>query len=250
MGGLDEKKKDGFEHGIYKGRPFFAVDVTPRGSVEKEANGVIEAAKATGSTFIEGRMHMTLNAPEAAIYAQARALLDWNARNPFCGGCGQPTMSVNAGTKRVCPPTDLSSLPNAQGGASTTLETPRERLACVTRKGISNLCFPRTDPTVIMAVVSHDVKRVLLGRQKRWPPYWYSTLAGFCEPAESVEEAVRREVWEEAGVHLGRVVIHSTQPWPYPANLMIELLGRRYQMVRRSTWSMIQNWKMQSGLRW
>lgn len=62
--GLDEKKKDGFEHGIYKGRPFFAVDVTPRGSVEKEANGVIEAAKATGSTFIEGRMHMTLNAPE------------------------------------------------------------------------------------------------------------------------------------------------------------------------------------------
>ncbi|KAK0117882.1 NADH pyrophosphatase [Cadophora gregata] len=224
--GLDEKKKDGFEHGIYKGRPFFAVDVTPRGTVEKEANGVIEAAKATGSTFIEGRMHMTLNAPEAAIYAQARALLDWNARNPFCGGCGQPTLSVNAGTKRVCPPTDYSSLPNAQGGATTTLETPRERLACVTRTGISNLSFPRTDPTVIMAVVSHDAKRVLLGRQKRWPPHWYSTLAGFCEPAESVEEAVRREVWEEAGVYLGRVVIHSTQPWPYPANLMIGAIGQ------------------------
>merc|ERR1711964_61685 len=226
MGGLDEKKKDGFEHGIYKGRPFFAVDVTPRGSVEKEANGVIEAAKATGSTFIEGRMHMTLNAPEAAIYAQARALLDWNARNPFCVGCGQPTMSVNAGTKRVCPPTDLSSLPNAQGGASTTLETPRERLACVTRKGISNLCFPRTDPTVIMAVVSHDAKRLLLGRQKRWPPYWFSTLAGFIEPAESVEDAVRREVWEESGVILSRVLIHSTQPWPYPANLMIGAIAQ------------------------
>jgi NAD+ diphosphatase len=72
-----------------------------------------------------------------------------------------------------------------------------------------------------MAVVSHDGKRVLLGRQKRWPPHWYSTLAGFVEPAESVEEAVRREVWEESGVLLGRVVIHSTQPWPYPANLMI-----------------------------
>ncbi|KAH9219308.1 NUDIX hydrolase domain-like protein [Leptodontidium sp. 2 PMI_412] len=224
--GLDEKKKDGFEHGIYKGRPFFAVDVTPRGTVEKEANAVIEAAKATGSTFIEGRMHMTLNAPEAAIYAQARALIDWNARNPFCGGCGQPTMSVNAGTKRVCPPTDYSSLPTVQGGATTVLETPRERLACVTRKGISNLSFPRTDPTVIMAVVSHDAKRVLLGRQRRWPPHWYSTLAGFCEPAESVEEAVRREVWEEAGVHLGRVVIHSTQPWPYPANLMIGAIGQ------------------------
>lgn len=72
-----------------------------------------------------------------------------------------------------------------------------------------------------MAVISADGERILLGRQKRWPKYWYSTLAGFVEPAESVEEAVRREVWEESGVSLGRVVIHSTQPWPYPANLMI-----------------------------
>lgn len=77
-----------------------------------------------------------------------------------------------------------------------------------------------------MAVVSHDAKRVLLGRQKSWPPNWYSTLAGFCEPAESVEEAVRREVWEESGVLLGRVVIHSTQPWPFPANLMIGAVGQ------------------------
>ncbi|PMD21705.1 hypothetical protein NA56DRAFT_625699 [Hyaloscypha hepaticicola] len=224
--GLDERKKEGFQHGIYSGSPYFAVDVTPRGTLQKEAAGVIEAMKAKGLQFIEGRMHMTLNAPEAAIYAQARALLDWNARNPFCGGCGQPTLSVNAGTKRVCPPTDYASLPTAQGGATSVEAKPRERAACATRKGISNLCFPRTDPTVIMAVVSHDAKRVLLGRQKRWPPHWYSTLAGFCEPAESVEEAVRREVWEESGVLLGRVVIHSTQPWPYPANLMIGAIGQ------------------------
>ena len=124
----------------------------------------------------------------------------------------------------MCPPTDFASLPTAQAG--TLLETPRQRESCVTRQGISNLSFPRTDPTVIMAVVSHDAKRVLLGRQKRWPPYWYSTLAGFCEPAESVEEAVRREVWEESGVRLGRVVIHSTQPWPYPANLMIGAIAQ------------------------
>lgn len=224
--GLDERKKDGFEHGIYKGTPFFAIDITPRGTTEKEATKVIETVKAKGLTFIEGRVHTSLRAPEAAIYAQARALVDWNTRNPFCGGCGQPTMSVNAGTKRVCPPTDYASLPTPQGGATTVLAVPRERAACVTRKGVSNLCFPRTDPTVIMAVVSHDGKRVLLGRQKRWPPYWYSTLAGFCEPAESVEEAVRREVWEESGVLLGRVVIHSTQPWPYPANLMIGAIGQ------------------------
>jgi NAD+ diphosphatase len=129
-------------------------------------------------------------------------------------------MSVNAGTKRVCPPTDYAP------GPTSPDTKPVERAPCVTRKGISNLSFPRTDPTVIMAVVSHDAKRVLLGRNKRFPPNWYSTLAGFCEPAESVEEAVRREVWEESGVLLGRVVIHSTQPWPYPANLMIGAIGQ------------------------
>lgn len=102
----------------------------------------------------------------------------------------------------------------------------RERPPCATRKGIHNIAFPRTDATVIMAVVSHDSHRILIGRQKRWPQHWYSTLAGFVEPAESIEEAVRREVWEEAGVNLGRVVVHSTQPWPYPANLMIGAIAQ------------------------
>ena len=77
-----------------------------------------------------------------------------------------------------------------------------------------------------MAIVNSTGDKLLLGRQKRWPPYWYSTLAGFAEPAESIEEAVRREVYEEAGVHVGRVVVHSTQPWPYPANLMIGAIGQ------------------------
>lgn len=128
-------------------------------------------------------------------------------------------MSVNGGFKRTCPPKDLAK------AVSDAQDAP-ERPPCATRTGISNLSFPRTDPTVIMAVVSADGQRMLLGRQKRWPPQWYSTLAGFLEPAESVEEAVRREVWEESGVKLGRVVIHSTQPWPYPANLMIGAIGQ------------------------
>ncbi|KAF7914400.1 uncharacterized protein EAF01_000806 [Botrytis porri] len=224
--GLDErsKEKEGFKHGIYSGIPYFAIDVTPKGTYENEANSVVKAMQEKGLVFQEGRMLMSLDAQEAAIFAQARALLDWNARNPFCGGCGQPTLSINAGTKRVCPPTDFASLPTAQAGTNSA--TPTQRASCATRKGVSNLCFPRTDPTVIMAVVSHDGKRILLGRQKRWPQYWYSALAGFCEPAESVEEAVRREVWEESGVKLGRVVIHSTQPWPYPANLMIGAIAQ------------------------
>ncbi|KAI9822545.1 MAG: NADH pyrophosphatase [Pycnora praestabilis] len=225
--GLDEKNKQGLEWNIYIGAPYFAIDVTPKGSVEEKCHGVIKEMESRGLQFVEGRMHMSLPALEAAIYAQARALLDWNARNPFCGQCGQPTLSINAGTKRSCPPSDMASLPTNIGSTVTQAKIdPKERPPCATRKGISNLSFPRTDPTVIMAVISHDSKRVLLGRQKRWPPYWYSTLAGFCEPAESVEEAVRREVWEESGVHLGRVVIHSTQPWPYPANLMIGAIAQ------------------------
>ncbi|KAF2964984.1 hypothetical protein GQX73_g8570 [Xylaria multiplex] len=198
--GLDERKT-GFEYREYKGNPYFAVDVTPKGSIEEKAKSVIEAVKAKhGVSFTPGARLLTLNAPEAAIYAQARALLDWNARNPFCGGCGERTMSINAGTKRVCPSTDLAGIP--EGGE------PKKRADCPTRHGVSNLCFPRTDPTVIMAIVSSDGTKLLLGRGKRYPPGWYSTLAGFLEPGESIEEAVRRETWEESGVHVGRVIIH------------------------------------------
>jgi NAD+ diphosphatase len=163
----------------------------------------------------------------AAIYAEARQMLDWNARNPFCAQCGQPTMSINGGFKRLCPSTDLAK--KAAAPMSTTAAAPvaqNERPPCATRTGVSNVSFPRTDPTVIMAVVNHNGDKILLGRSKRFPKYWYSTLAGFAEPAESIEEAVRREVYEEAGIIVGRVVIHSTQPWPYPANLMIGAVGQ------------------------
>ncbi|KAL9641145.1 MAG: hypothetical protein Q9204_000285 [Flavoplaca sp. TL-2023a] len=217
--GLDERNKQGLTFNIYTGSPYFAVDVTPKGTIQSQAESLLQSLQSRGLRFLEGRIQAALPAQDAAIYAQARALLDWNARNPFCAQCGQPTMSINGGMKRTCPPKDMASLAGSVGG--TVGATPTERPDCATRKGISNVCFPRTDPTVIMAVVSSDGKKVLIGRQKRWPPHWYSTLAGFVEPAESVEEAVRREVWEESGVKLGRVVIHSTQPWPYPANLMI-----------------------------
>ncbi|PYI12243.1 NADH pyrophosphatase [Aspergillus sclerotiicarbonarius CBS 121057] len=218
--GLDEtQKQDSLTWKIYTGTPYFALDVTPRGSEEQQINSkaVISEVEAKGLTFLQGRTIMSFPAGEGAIYAQARALIDWNTRNSFCGTCGHPTISVNSGTKRACPPSDAALL--AQG-------KPAERPSCNTRTTISNLSFPRTDPTIIVAVVSTDAKRVLLGRAKRFPPNFYSTLAGFIEPAESVEDAVRREVWEEAGVTLSRVVIHSTQPWPYPANLMIGAIAQ------------------------
>lgn len=225
--GLDERNKESFQWSIYRGSPFFAVDVTPKGSIEDAAKSLIGQMEAGGLQFVQGRLHMTLPASEAAIYAQARSLLDWNARNPFCAACGQPTLSINGGMKRTCPPKDLAAaLPTATIGSTVSTPPSTDRPNCATRKGISNLSFPRTDPSIIAAVISADARRILLGRQKRWPPNWYSTLAGFVEPAESAEDAVRREVWEESGVIVGRVVLHSTQPWPYPASLMIGAIAQ------------------------
>lgn len=222
--GLDEKVPEGEglayqAKNLYKGAPYFAVDVTPRPQADARISEacktlITRLQKDQGFEFGKGRI-MDIEPSDAAIYAEARQLLDWNQRNPFCAACGHKTFSVHAGFKRTCPPTDRAADASAV-----------ERPACVTRHGVSNLCFPRTDPTVIMAVINHAGDKILLGRQKRWPPYWYSTLAGFAEPAESIEEAVRREVYEEAGVIVGRVIIHSTQPWPYPANLMIGAIGQ------------------------
>jgi NAD+ diphosphatase len=206
--GLDESHGNGYIFRNFKGAPYFAIDITPKREYEAQANEVIQAFTDAGLSFVEGMRAMSFHADTAAAYAQGRHYLDWNGRNTYCGTCGEKTLSVNAGAKRVCPPKDRS-------------RNPPEREECSTRTTLSNLTFPRTDPTIIVAVLSHDSKRVLLGRQRRWPPYWFSTLAGFVEPAESVEDAVRREVWEESGVVLSRVLIHSTQPWPYPANLMI-----------------------------
>lgn len=214
--GVDESQKpdpEPFAWKIYKGRPYFALDVTPKGEHAEAAAALIAHKTKDGQAkFLEGRTHMTLPAREAAIYAEARSVMDWNLRNPFCGGCGGRTISVQAGFKRLCPATDKALASDSDAG---------KRSECATRGRISNLSFPRTDPTIIVAVLSADGQRLLLGRQRSWPKYWYSTLAGFVEPGESVEEAVRREVWEEAGIALGRVQVHSTQPWPYPASLMI-----------------------------
>ncbi|KAF7558695.1 hypothetical protein G7046_g5466 [Stylonectria norvegica] len=177
----------------------------------------LKVQEASGYVVEKNPRAMTLVPEAGAIYAQARSIIDWNSRNTFCAGCGNKNLSVHAGYKRVCPPTD-------QNGGSEAVT----RGDCHTRHGVSNVCFPRTDPTMIAAVVSADGERILLGRQKRWPPHWYSTLAGFLEPGESIEEAVRREVWEESGVRVGRVVIHSSQPWPYPASLMIGAIAQAH----------------------
>ncbi|KAK9446672.1 NUDIX hydrolase domain-like protein [Limtongia smithiae] len=204
--GIDESA-DGVSFNGYSGRAYFSLDVTPA-DINPSASVTALAEKVTtaGAYFHTIYHNYVLSFAEAAVYAMARSYTDWNRRNPFCAGCGSKTMSVNGGAKRVCPPTD--------GG----VEKPG---SCPSRGVVTNISFPRSDPTIIVAVVNSTGDKLLLGRNKRFPPQFYSCLAGFCEPAESIEEAVRREVWEESGVKLGKVAIYASQPWPFPASLMI-----------------------------
>ena len=127
-------------------------------------------------------------AEEGAILAHARGMMTWHQRHRFCGVCGAPTEVSHAGHQRNC--TNC----NAQH-------------------------FPRTDPAVIMLV--HKDDNCLLGRTHQFPRRIYSTLAGFVEPGESLEEAVAREVFEESGVKVGEVRYMASQPWPFPSSLML-----------------------------
>ena len=133
-----------------------------------------------------------LSAADAGTAAAAKGILGWHATHPFCARCGAASRVADQGWKRACP-------------------------AC----GAEH--FPRTDPVVIMLILHGN--SVLLGRSAAWPPGMYSLLAGFMEPGESIEAAVRREVWEEAGIPVGQVDYLSSQPWPFPSSLMLGCRG-------------------------
>lgn len=133
-----------------------------------------------------------MSAEDAAIWGAARSLIEWHNRHLFCGRCGSGTRLFRAGWGRRC-----------------------------TGCGLDH--FPRVDPVVIM-LAEHD-GRVLVGRQPQYPPGRYSALAGFLEPGESIEEAVARELKEEAGVEVTAVRYVASQPWPFPGQLMIACIG-------------------------
>nr|XP_009858585.1 peroxisomal NADH pyrophosphatase NUDT12 isoform X1 [Ciona intestinalis] len=149
------------------------------------------------------RLMMMLQKNESGLVAQARSVLAWHERYNFCPTCGNETIMKDFGYKRLC----ISE-------------------SCTTHKGAHNTSFPRTDPVVIILVASKDGSKCLLGRQSRFPRGMYSCIAGFMEPGESIEDAARREVFEESGVKVGQVEYHSSQPWPFPSNIMIGLIGR------------------------
>ena len=172
-----------------RGKPLFAADVSrlsnPEDAGPFKGMGIFEDVRNLAAA---GDMPDT----ELAILAQAKAMLDWNLRHGFCSQCGSLTHMAEAGYKRACP----------NCGAEH---------------------FPRTDPVVIM--LAHHDDACLVGRQKGWPEGMFSSLAGFMEPGETIEEAVAREMQEEAGIDITSVRYLGTQPWPFPASMMIGCLA-------------------------
>jgi len=141
------------------------------------------------------RVASLLSAEEAGLLGYARALVTWRRRHLYCGSCGAITTPAKSGHVRVC-----------------------------TNPACRHENFPRVDPAIIVLV--SDEERVLLGRQAAWPEGRYSTIAGFVEPGESLEDAVAREVLEETGVIVEAIEYHSSQPWPFPSSLMLGFTAR------------------------
>lgn len=131
-----------------------------------------------------------LPADEANLVAHARALVLWHRMQKYCGQCGSQSRAESGGNSRICTESDCSTV-----------------------------LFPRVDPAIIVLVRKQDC--CLLGRQSSWPENRYSTIAGFVEPGESLEDAVRREVKEETNIVTGNIEYHSSQPWPFPSSLML-----------------------------
>ena len=174
----------------------FATLLKPEVARRDEAKGVFVLPGREDLALVDLRSlaaRAMLPRPTIAMMAQGKSLLFWHAKHRFCSQCGAPSTVSSAGWKREC-------------------------AACKAQH------FPRTDPVVIMLTVHGD--RCLLGRQARFAPGMYSALAGFLEPGETIEEAVRREVMEEAGVRVGAVTYMASQPWPFPATLMIGCLAQ------------------------
>jgi NAD+ diphosphatase len=180
--------------GVIEERAHFALDLSPAETpLEMLHSPALAASGIEAATLRFADLRQVgprIDRREGALLALARAMMFWHSRHRFCGLCGSPTRSEEAGHMRRC-----------------------SNPACDT------MHFPRTDPAVIMLVTRGE--RALMGRSKNFVPGMYSTLAGFVEPGESLEMAVAREVREETGIEVGAVNYHSSQPWPFPANIML-----------------------------
>eukprot|EP00257_Ricinus_communis_P007687 XP_002524460.2 nudix hydrolase 19, chloroplastic [Ricinus communis] len=175
---------------------YWAVDVSGEGSLVTEFGSkqfcFVELRTLMVATDWANERAMS----DLAIAGHARALLEWHKISNFCGQCGEKTVPKEAGRRKQC-----------------SNELCKKRI------------YPRVDPVVIMLVIDRENDCVLLSRQSRYVPRMWSCLAGFIEPGESLEEAVRRETWEETGIEVGEVVYHSSQPWPVgPSSMPCQLM--------------------------
>ena len=167
--------------GKFRDKPAFAFGMDKSDEAPYQEIGEFHDLRYLGSV---------LPADEANLVAHARALVLWHRTQKYCGCCGSPSRAESGGNSRIC-----------------------VKPECAT------VLFPRVDPAIIVLVRHLD--RCLLGRQQCWPEGRYSTVAGFVEPGESLEDAVRREVREEANILLENIEYHSSQPWPFPSSLML-----------------------------
>lgn len=167
--------------GMYKERPAFAVAIDASAEPPFADRGQFHDLRYLGSV---------VPIDQANLIAHARALVSWHGLQRYCGLCGSVSVAQSGGNTRIC-----------------------------TSKSCGASIFPRVDPAIIVLVSDGD--RCLLGRQASWPEARYSTIAGFVEPGESLEDAVIREVQEETNINVGNVRYHSSQPWPFPSSLML-----------------------------
>jgi len=167
--------------GLFRGDPAFAITMNADGAPPFRELGEFQDLQCLGSV---------LPADEANLAAHARGLALWHASQQFCGQCGSSARPDKGGNSRRCMNADCD----------------RE-------------IFPRVDPAIIVLIT--DGERCLLGRQAGWPEGRYSTIAGFVEPGESLEDAVRREVFEETNIRVRGICYDSSQPWPFPSSLML-----------------------------
>lgn len=174
--------------GLRDGAAVFGMGISPQASEKLVGRDDVMVSELRGMA-----MQGIIPPQELSAVAQAKSMVSWHQRHGFCANCGAKSSMAEGGWKRVCP-------------------------TCKTEH------FPRTDPVVIMLVAKDD--KCLLGRQKQFPPGMYSCLAGFVEAAETIEDAVKREIFEESGIRCTDVTYYMTQPWPYPSSLMIGCSAR------------------------
>jgi len=169
--------------GLRDGAPLFGMGISAAAVESLLTRNDVKSSELRGMV-----MQGLVPVEQLSAIAAAKSMVNWHQRHGYCANCGTHTAMREGGWKRECPNCKAEH-------------------------------FPRTDPVVIMLVTSGD--RVLMGRQKQFPPGMYSCLAGFVEAAETIEDAVRREIFEESGIRCTDVNYYMTQPWPYPSSLMI-----------------------------